>query len=88
MKRFKDYLDLKLSNESFYREYFGECAICPITVEIIKSIDESSKTAAEIALECGVEESVIENLRDADECCVNSVKTIAEYFHISPLKTV
>lgn len=86
MERFKDYLDLKLSKDSFFQEYYGECSICPITVEIIKSIDESAIPVSEIALECGVAESVIENLREADDCCVDSVRQIAEYFGITPPK--
>ena len=86
MERFKDYLDLKLSKESFFREYYGECSICPITVEIIKSIDESAKPVSEIAQACDVDESVIENLREADDCCVDSVRKIAVYFGITPPK--
>ncbi len=82
MERFKDYLDLKLSNESFFRQYYGQCSICPITVEIIKRIDESPETVAEIGLRCGVEEAVITNLREADDCCVDSVRKIAKYFNI------
>ena len=86
MELFKDYLELKLGNKSFFRQYYGECSICPITVKIIKCIDESPRTVSEIAQQCGISELVITNLREADDCCVGSVRKIAEYFHISPPK--
>lgn len=86
MKRFKDYLELKLSDESFFRQYHGNCAICPITVEIIKRIDESPATVAEISRHCNVAEDTITNLREADDCCVDSVRKIAGYFGIEPPK--
>lgn len=84
MERFKDYLELKLSRESFYRQYHGNCAICPITVEIVRCIDQSELPLAEIARKCGVDESVIENLKEADHCCVDSVRTLSVFFGIAP----
>ena len=86
MEVFRDYLELKLGNESFFRQYYGECAICPITVKIIKCIDESPRSASEIAKQCGISEHIINNLREADDCCMDSVRKIAAYFHLSPPK--
>jgi hypothetical protein len=84
MERFKDYLGLKLSQKAFHQEYYGECSICPTTVEIVKRIDSSTISTAEIARKCGVDETVIENLRDADRCCVDSVRKIAAFFKLAP----
>ena len=82
MENFKDYLDAKLSKKTFYEQYYGECSVCPLTVEIVKHIEESERTATEIAHQCGVDEVVFENLKDADDCCVDSVRKLAEFFKL------
>ena len=79
---FRKYLDKKLSDPEFNKNFHDYCAICPITVRIVTAISESQLSPEEIASQCEIPVEAIKNLETADKCCVASVKKLCKYFGI------
>jgi hypothetical protein len=79
---FRKYLDEKLNDPDFNKNFHDNCAICPTTVHIVTAISESLFVPEEIACQCDIPIEAIRNLEAADKCCVASVKKLCEYFGI------
>jgi len=87
MQKFKDYIDSRLSQQTFCEEYFQNCSICPTTIKIIQCIGESPLTVKQLANHLQIPVSVITNLEEAEHCCINAVSKLANYFKISQPET-
>ncbi len=83
MQVFRKYLDKKLSDPEFNKNFHDSCAICPITVRIVTAISESPVLLDEIASKCNIPIQTVMDLESAEKCCVSSVKMLCDYFGIS-----
>ena len=82
MQIFRKYLNVKLSDPAFKKDYCNNCTVCPITVAIVKAIAESRISPNEIADLCGIPVQALSDLETAENCCVESVQKLCDYFGI------
>lgn len=82
MQVFRKYLEEKLSDPEFKKDYHKNCAICPLTIRIVTAIGKSQERIEEIASQCGISAGIISDLESADKCCVESVKKLCDHFGI------
>lgn len=80
MQVFRKYLEEKLGDPEFNKDYHKNCAICPLTVRIVTAIQESTQSPDYIASQCGIPADIIRDLEAADKCCVESVKKLCDHF--------
>lgn len=71
-----------MNDISFKKEYYEHCSICPVTVSIIQKIERTNMSYETLAKQCGVSVQAIKNLERADDCCVDTVKKLCDYFSI------
>ena len=83
MRVFRTYLNSKLDDSGFKNDYCCQCSICPTTVAIITHIAETREPLDKIAVQCGVSVHDIKDLEHADDCCVESVQKLCDYFSIA-----